>query len=156
MSYFETNEINDIQMLYKFNSITHLFESIEQRKEKDQCDATAIRNGKTYTIELKRRFVPLDKYKTMFIEDYKLAHMMLEYTIHNSIPLYICFLHDAILIFNLAKLKKMPQLRILNIESKGYEKMQNNERRYLLDIDDAAIYVNNVCVKRANEQWKGN
>ena len=42
MSYFELNETNDIQMLYDFNSNTHLFESIKQRKEKDQCDATAI------------------------------------------------------------------------------------------------------------------
>ena len=154
MDYFQLNEKNDLQMLYEFNYATSLFTSIAKTKEKEQIDAIATTKNRTFAIELKRRFVPVAKYKTMFIEDYKLAAMMLEYTINNREPLYICFLHDAILIFNLLKLTRMPQLRIMNIKSEGYDKMQCQERRYLLDIEDAAIYVDNKLVKPMGEKWK--
>ena len=141
--YFETNEKNDLQMLYEFNHSKKLFDSIIPTKEKSQVDAIARHKDRTFAVEIKHRLVPLDRYKTMFIEDYKLASMMLEYIINGREPLYICILHDAILVFNLLKLKNMPKLRITDIESKGYDKMQCQERRYLLDINDAVVYKTN-------------
>ena len=129
------------------NYNTKLFQTITPTKEKSQVDAIAKHKNRTFAIELKHRFVPLNKYKTMFIEDYKLASMMLEYIINGREPLYICILHDAILIFNLLKLKNMPKLKIMDIESKGYDKMQCQERRYLLPINDAVIYKDNKLVK---------
>ena len=143
MNYFEQNEHDDLQLFYEFNAEHRLFDSITPMRIKSQYDAIAVHKNRKFAVELKRRFVQLKTYDSVFIEAYKLAAMMLEYTVNHLEPLYICFLHDAVLIFNLLKLKTMPKLRILDIESKGYEKMQCQERRYLLDINDAVIY----CLK---------
>lgn len=140
MNYFETNEKNDLQLLYEFNYKKHLFNKIIPTKEKCQYDAIATHKNRTFVVELKRRYVKLEKYSTMFIEDYKMAALLLEWQINKKEPLYICFLHDAILIYNLLKLKEIPKLRITNIRSEGYDVMQVQERRYLLPIEDAVIY----------------
>ena len=89
------------------------------------------------------------------IEDYKLAGMMLEYTVNHREPLYINFLADGtVVIFNLAKLKTMPKQRITNIKSEGYDKMQCQERRYLLPLDEAVIYKDNQIIKPMGVQCK--
>ena len=145
MNYFETNEKNDLQMLYEFNYVTKLFDSITPTKEKAQIDATAKRNNREFAIEIKHRYINLEKYSSIMIEDYKLAELMLEYTIHNKEPLYFNFLADGhVLIFNLEK----PRMRIQKIKSEGYDKMQCQERRYMLPIKDAVIY------KKENNNYK--
>lgn len=146
--YFETNEKNDLQMLYEFNYNTKLFQSIKPTEEKSQIDAIGKHKNREFAIELKHRYINLEKYKSIMIEDYKLAGMMLEYTINHREPLYINFLADGcVVIYNLAKLKTMPKQRITNIKSEGYDKMQCQERRYLLDIKDAVIYKDNNLIK---------
>ena len=65
---------------------------------------------------------------------------MLEYIINKREPLYVNILHDAIVIFNLNKLKHKPKMTIKNIKSQGYEHMQMQERRFELNLDDAVIY----------------
>lgn len=140
-NYFKENETNDLQMLYEFNYNEKLFDSIKPAKEKCQYDCICTHKNRTFAVELKHRLINLEHYKTIMIEDYKFASMMLEWTINKREPLYINFLADGnVLIFNLAKLKTMPKQRITNINSKGYDKMQCQERRYLLDINDAIIY----------------
>lgn len=147
--YFETNEKNDLQLLYEFNYQTKLFQSIKPTKEKSQIDAIATKGKREFAIELKHRYINLEKYKSIMIEDYKLASMMLEYAINKREPLYVNFLADGtVVIFNLIKLSTMPKMRITDIKSEGYDKMQCQERRYLLDIKDAVIYKDNVLIKR--------
>lgn len=154
-NYFETNEKNDLQMLYEFNYKTKLFDSIKREKEKSQIDATARRNNREFAIELKHRFINLEKYQTIMIEDYKLAEMMLEYTVNHKEPLYVNFLADGhILIFNLAKLSEKPRMRIQNIKSEGYDKMQCQERRYMLPVSEAVIYKDNNLIKPMGKQCK--
>ena len=151
--YFETNEKNDLQMMYEFNNATRLFEGITPTKEKEQYDATGYNRSRTFAIELKHRFVPLEKYNSMFIEDYKFAALMMEYIINGKEPLYVCFLEGGYtLIYNLLKLTRMPQLRVLNIKSEGYDKMQCSERRYLLSFDDAVIFKDNKMIKPMGEK----
>ena len=146
--YFIKNEKNDLQMLYEFNYQMKLFDSITPTKEKSQIDATAKRKNREFAIELKHRFINLEKYQSIMIEDYKLAELMLEYTVNNKSPLYINFLADGhILIFNLAKLSEKPRMRIQNIKSEGYDKMQCQERRYLLPVSEAVIYKDNNLIK---------
>ena len=153
MNYFETNEKKDLQMLYEFNHETRLFDSITPAKEKSQIDATAKRKDREFAIELKHRFINLDKYQSIMIEDYKLAELMLEYTVNNKEPLYVNFLADGhILIFNLAKLSEKPRMRIQNIKSEGYDKMQCQERRYMLPVSEAAIYKDNNLIKPMGKQ----
>lgn len=155
MNYFETNEKKDLQMLYEFNHETRLFDSITPTKEKSQIDATAKRKNREFAIELKHRYINLEKYQTIMIEDYKLAELMLEYTVNHKEPLYVNFLADGhILIFNLAKLSEKPRMRIQNIKSEGYDKMQCQERRYMLPIKDAVIFKNNNLIKPMGKECK--
>lgn len=139
--YFKTNEKTDIQLLYEFNEEHKFFDAITPTKEKEQFDAIAWHKTRTFAIELKHRFIPINKYKTLFIEDYKLAALMLEYIINKREPLYINFLHDAIVIFNLNKLSIKPKMTIKDIKSEGYEYVQKQERRYELSLKDAVIYM---------------
>ena len=155
MNYFETNEKNDLQMLYEFNYVTKLFDSITPTKEKSQIDATAKRKNREFSIEIKHRYINLEKYSSIMIEDYKLAELMLEYTVNNKEPLYVNFLADGhVLIFNLAKLSEKPRIRIQNIKSEGYDKMQCQERRYMLPIKDAVIFKDNNLIKPMGKECK--
>lgn len=146
--YFDTNEKQDLQLLYEFNYNTKLFQSIKPTEPKSQVDAIATKGKREFAVEIKHRFINLEKYSSIMIEDYKLAGMMLEYTINHREPLYVNFLADGtVVIFNLLKLSTMPKMRIQDIKSNGYDKMQCQERRYLLPIDEAVIYKNNILVK---------
>ena len=138
--YFEMNEREDLQQLYEFNAVKHLFDSINPSEEKAQIDATAKHKDREFAVEIKHRLIPVDKYKTIMIEDYKYLELMLEYQFYGKEPLYINFLNDVVVIFNLNKLKHKPKLRVMNIKSEGYDTMQCQERRYMLDINDAVIY----------------
>lgn len=150
--YFETNEQQDLQLLYEFNYNTKLFQSIKPTEEKSQIDAIGKRKNREFAIELKHRFITLEKYKSIMIEDYKFSGLMLEYIINHREPLYVNFLADGtVVIFNLIKLSEMPKMRIQNIKSEGYDKMQCQERRYLLDIKDAVIYKDNNLIKTMGE-----
>lgn len=150
--YFETNEKNDLQMLYEFNYNTNLFQSIKPTEEKSQIDAIGKHKNREFAIELKHRYINLEKYKSIMIEDYKFSGLMLEYIINHREPLYINFLADGtVVIFNLNKLSTMPRMRIQDIKSEGYDKMQCQERRYLLDIKDAVIYKDNNLIKTIGE-----
>lgn len=139
--YFKTNEKTDLQLFFEFNEHYKLFDSITPTKEKEQFDAIAWHKTRTFAVELKHRFIKLNKYKTLFIEDYKLAALMLEYIINKREPLYINILADnTVVIFNLLKLQHKPKMTIKNIKSQGYEHMQMQERRFELNLDDAVIY----------------
>lgn len=138
--YMDKMEQNDLQLFYEFNEQHKLFNSITPTKPMEQFDAIAIHKQRTFAVELKHRFIPISKYKTLFIEDYKFAALMLEYIINKREPLYVNILHDAIVIFNLNKLKHKPKMTIKNIKSTGYEHLQLQERRFELNLEDAVIY----------------
>ena len=138
--YFDMNEKQDLQQLYEFNYEKHLFDSITPCKYSAQIDATAKYKNREFAVEIKHRLMPKDKYKTIMIEDYKYLELMLEYQFNGKEPLYINFLNDCVVIFNLNKLKNKPKQKVLDIQSNGYDKLQKLERRYYLDINDAVIY----------------
>lgn len=154
MNYFETNERQDLQLLYQFNYDNKLFTWVMPTAEKSQIDAIAMKNNRNFAIEIKHRMIPVDKYKSIMIEDYKYLELMMEKQFNNREPLYINFLHDAVVIFNLTKLKEKPKLRIMNIKSEGYDKVLYQERRYMLDLTDACIYKDNKLIKTIGEEWK--
>lgn len=139
--YFNQSEANDLQLLYEFNYEHNLFTSITPASAKCQYDAVAIRGKRKFAVELKRRYITLSKYKTIMIESYKYLELMLEAKYNNLEPLYVCFLYDAVVIFNLNKLKDKPKFRIHNsIQSKGYEVNQLQERRYMIPIEEGVVY----------------
>lgn len=139
-NYFKENEKNDLQLLYEFNEKYKLFDAIVPAKEKEQYDAIAWHGTRTFAVELKHRLIKLGKYKTLFIESHKYLELLLEAKYNNREPLYVNFLYDAVVIFNLNKLKHRPNFKIYNIKSEGYEVNQLQERRYQLSFDDAVIY----------------
>lgn len=158
--YFETNEQTDFDKLLDFNQHTKVFYNIQKKDKGSHIDALGYHENKlgevkTYGIELKHRFVPVDRYNTMFIEDYKMASMLLDYVTFGIEPLYVNFMNDGyVVIFNLRMLKHYPKVRIANINSKGKEMTQLQERRYLLDMNDAVIYKNYQLIKGMNDKWK--
>lgn len=139
-NYFNENEANDLQLLYEFSDDYKLFDSITPTKEKAQYDAVAIRGKRKFAVELKKRYITLTKYKTIMIEDYKYLELMLEAKYNNLEPLYINFLYDAVVVFNLNKLKHKPRFTEHTIKSEGYETLQAKERRYHLPIEEGVIY----------------
>lgn len=147
-NYFKENEKNDLQLLYEFNEKYKLFDAIVPAKEKEQYDAIAWHGTRTFAVELKHRLIKLGKYKTLFIESYKYLELKLEYEFNGMEGLYINFLHDAVVIFNINKIKHKPNFTIHNIKSDGYEVNQLQERRYHLDFRDAVIY------KKENDTYK--
>lgn len=147
--YFETNEKNDLQMLYEFNYATKLFQSITPTKENSQIDAIGKHNNREFAIELKHRYINLEKYKSIMIEPYKYLELKLEEEFNDREGLYINFLMDGtVVIFHMDKLKKKPKFTIHNIRSEGYQVNQLQERRYHLDLKDAVIY------KKENNEYK--
>ena len=138
--YFDMNEKQDLQQLYEFNAEKHLFDSIKPNEYSAQIDCTAKRKNREFAVEIKHRLIPIDKYKTIMIEDYKYLELMLAYQFSGLEPLYINFCNDAVVIFNLNRLKSKPKQKVLDIQSNGYDKLQKLERRYYLDINDAVIY----------------
>ena len=152
--YFTNNEKQDLQLLYEFNYANKLFTWVMPTAEKSQIDAIAMKNNRNFAIEIKHRMIPVDKYKSIMIEDYKYLELMMEKQFNGREPLYINFLHDAVVIFNLSKLSAKPKLRIMNIKSEGYEAIQHQERRYMLDLSDAVIYKDNKLCKKMGEEWK--
>lgn len=154
MNYFETNERQDLQLLYQFNYDNKLFTWVMPTAEKSQIDAIAMKGGRNFAIEIKHRLIPVSKYQHLMIEDYKYLELMMEKQFNGREPLYINFLHDAVVIFNLSKLSAKPKMRIMNIKSEGYEAIQHQERRYMLDLSDAVIYKDNKLCKKMGEEWK--
>lgn len=153
--YFKDNEKQDLQLLYEFNYANKLFTWVMPTEPKSQIDAIAMKNNRTFAIEIKHRMIPLGRYKSIMIEDYKYAELLMEYQFNSREPLYINFLHDnVVVIFNLSKLSAKPKLRIMNIKSEGYDKVQYQERRYMLDLSDAVIYKDNKLCKKMGEAWK--
>ena len=146
--YFDMNEKQDLQQLYEFNAVKHLFDSIKPSEEKAQIDCTAKHKNREFAVEIKHRLIPVNKYKTIMIEPYKYLELKLEYVYNGREGLYINFLHDAVVIFNIEKLKYRPKFTVHNIRSGGYDAVQLNERRYHLDLRDAVIY------KKENNEYK--
>ena len=138
--YFNQSEQNDLQLLYEFNYEHKLFDRITPASAKCQYDAIATHKNRKFAVELKKRYIPLNKYKTIMIEDYKYLELLLEAKYNNLEPLYINFLYDAVVVFNLDKLKTKPRFTEHTIKSEGYETLQAKERRYHLPIEDGIIY----------------
>ena len=156
MDIFNLNERNDYQLLKQFNEQTKLFKTLRPTKPCSPTDAVGKSRKRTFNIELKHRYCSSTTFPTVYIEDYKLAQMLLDYQLYNCEPLYINFYSDAVVIFNLSKLEHRPEVEIKNIYSNGKEKNQMQERRYCLNLEDAVIYQENKLVKAMGEKWQTN
>lgn len=172
--YFVENEDLDLKKLEELNAKAHLFTEITPSKVKHYTDATGYTvNGlgeiRYFNIELKNRNQVLlqdgrisgcsqtgKEYidETIFIEDHKIADMLLD-TINGLEPLYINFLSNGwVLIYNLSKLTQRPKKYVnMRINSKGYKALEFGNRQGLY-IKDAAIFDSNYnLIKKAGEDF---
>lgn len=139
MNYFETNEKNDYNLLLKLNEKHKWFEELRQTKQGHHTDAIGKHKDRIFNIELKRRYITTKTYNSIYIEDYKMCQMLLDYQFYKIEPLYINFLNDAVVIYNLKDLKTYPKVEIKNINSQGKERTQLQTRRYCLPLTNAVI-----------------
>ena len=168
--YFENNEEQDLKKLIEFNEKAHIFEHIKESEIKHYSDATGYSADRIFNIELKNRNqVLLTNGKIsgctqggksyidddLFIEDHKAADLLMDYIAYGLEPLYINFLNNCVLIFNLSKLSIRPKKHLnLKINSKGYRTMEFGNRQGLY-LKDAAIYDSNYnLIKRCGEEWE--
>ena len=76
---------------------------------------------------------------SLYIEQHKVCSMMLDWVCLGYEPIYINFLNDCIVVYNLSKLKRRPITEPKKIHSKGYGKMEIGTREGLF-LTDATIY----------------
>lgn len=144
LNYFNDNENTDFKLLEEFNEKTRYFNDIERCREKNVIDAIATRGENIFNIELKMRYVDINKYNSIFIEPNKVAVLLLEYQLYGKIPLYINFFQDinCVAIWNLSKITSFGYNPSVTINDKGYEK-NKKESRILLYTRDACINIKN-------------
>lgn len=168
--YFDEKENEDYNKLIEFNKKAHIFEYIKPSEYKHYSDATGYSADRIFNIELKNRNQVLLKDgkisgctqngkpyidEDIFIEDHKAADLLMDYIAYGLEPLYINFLNNCVLIFNLSKLSVRPKKHLnLKITSKGYRRMEFGNRQGLY-LKDAAIYDKEYnLIKRVAEEWK--
>lgn len=65
---------------------------------------------------------------TIYIEQHKVCSMLLDYVALNYEPIYINFLDNCIIVYNLSRLKHRPISEVKKIKSLGYDKMEIGTR----------------------------
>ena len=146
--YFNNQEARCIQLLTEFNNAVHWFKKIHPNALYSHIDATATDiSGRTVHIELKERKGNLSKfveYGDIMIEPKKLeAFTAIGESGHalNEQRLYINFVDDGVIIFNLDKLSNLafyPNHRHFNKGRNTWE----YEDRFGLKIQEALLYQN--------------
>lgn len=170
--FFNVNEKTDYEMLTNLNdAILHLNE-IGETPLGHYTDASGYTCSNRYmNMELKNRNQELrtnekgeyyihgwkddgSEYDCngVYIEQHKVCDMLLDYVVHGYEPIYINFLKNCIIVYNLSKLKNRPQRFKRKIKSKGYDKIEIGTREDL-HINDATIYDNNYrLIKLPNDK----
>lgn len=146
-NYFLQNETTDFAKLQELNNKQNWFKSLTQLDIRSTIDCSGLTHTDVPTyIEYKTRHMTLERakeFKYIFIEADKLkafSDITRKYK-GNVKRLFVNFLNDAILIFNMNKpmdIKYLPNQRINNV---GYNDIQWMDRLGL-DINDALIIDN--------------
>ena len=79
---------------------------------------------------------------TLYIENHQMADMLVDAQIYGIIPLYVNYLYNCIVVFNLENLKHRPKTILQKIWSKLYNRWEY-EKRMELEVKYAYIYDRN-------------
>lgn len=153
-TFFTDKENEDYNKLVHFNE-NELKGQIERNEPKHWLDAHGkLPDNRDCNIELKGREFNLInnngewQFKnesgytcnTIYCEANKVSELLFHLQYDNSQPLYINFtLNNYILIYNLAKLSKIPDMQVVFVKNKGYS-FTEKCYRYMLPVNDATIY----------------
>lgn len=151
-NYFKSNEDNDFEMLVKFNEETKYFDEIVRSEDKNVIDAMALKGDKCFNIELKMRYMDINKFNSIYIEPNKVAKLLLEYQINGIIPLYINFFQNqnTVAIWNLSKITSYEYEPCVKIWDEGHGKYKY-EARFCLYPRDACICIRKNDNDKYNE-----
>ena len=133
--YAERHEADDFEMLKELNSLLKIDE-LGRTPNGYYTDASGYTKGRYVEIELKRRYINVDTYKTIIIEPYKM-----QYANENkdTIQLYVNFTNDNhAIVFNLHRIGNATKTEY-DIPSKLYERTKTSNR-YNLPMYNAWIY----------------
>lgn len=160
--FFDVNEVTDYELLKGLNDKVLHLNQLGETPVKHHTDASGYTTTSRYfNMELKKRNQELriddngeyyihgwkddgseyDCYGE-YIEQHKVCDMLLDKICYDYEPIYINFLNNCIIIYNLTKLKIRPEKFNRKIKSKGYGKIEIGTREDL-HIKDATIYDNN-------------
>lgn len=149
-------ENEDFKRFQDFNKYIQL-KNIGRCPEKFYADASGVtKDGKVCLVELKaRKQVYTNGYisgctlsgnsytaDTIYIESHKYADLMLDYVCLKKEPLFVNLLENAVIIFNLRKLKQRPKKAHKRIFSRLYQSFDIADREEL-SLKDAFIYTKN-------------
>lgn len=140
-TYFEEKEKEDFKEFTKLNEdILHL-KNIGRTPQLHHTDASGLtKDGRVINIELKQRTFDMDKYNTLYIDDYKACDMLMDFVVLRYVPIYINFMtDDTAIVFNLSRLHKRPKKTKVRTYSKGKQAYEYNDRQELY-VEDAYIY----------------
>lgn len=169
--YFNETEKTDYELLEEFNNNTLHLSQLGQTPTKHHTDASGYTaTSRYFNLELKQRNQEIrinengefyiKGYKDdgteyncdgVYIEQHKVCSMLLDWICYGYEPIYINFLKNGIVVYNLSKLKKRPEPQRRKIQSRGYGKMEIGTRENLY-LTDATIYDNNFrLIKKPSE-----
>lgn len=154
--YFEYYEGLGWDMLHTFNHKRRIFNKLIKSKEKESYDASGSTHDRTFHIEIKvRTGMTLTEDNvleaktangtaytadTLYIESHKATDLLFDYIYTKDDPIYINFLSNCVVLFNLARLSGRPKKSdTKNIKSNGYQGFEMAKRQEL-KLYDAVIF----------------
>lgn len=153
MNYYEQNETMDNSNLEKFNKYINWFTKMERQGHFSRIDWLCVdTKNRNCSVELKTRFVDINKFDTIFIEPDKYQCMINKYNNEGYIPLYINFMQDAdhVAVFDLRKFNKNNTETISKIILDKGDNQVKKVDRMLLPVRQCSYYEfeNNKYIKR--------
>lgn len=148
-NYFTQNEDIDYNKLLKLNEEKNWFNYTERLELKSTIDVSGYtRNDDVVYIELKSRNITLQRakdFKFIFIETDKMKvfNELLRKAKGKCKRLFINFLQDAILVFDLNKPMSLQYFPNVVVWNEGYGEKQHCDRLGL-NIDDAILIIDNA------------
>lgn len=156
--YFDSSEQRCWELFEKFNEVKLRLEEVERTPQYSDVDASGkTLLGDKVIIELKSRNLNLlsgDGFTlsgesrngiftstTVMVEEHKLVEMCCLNLTEHAIPLYVNFLNNCVIVYNLLKLKSLTSERT-RVLSRGYNGFEI-AKRWFMNLEDAFIYTNN-------------
>ena len=161
--YPNKQETLDDLYLAIFNTHMEFFKEIPQTRETELYSTIdrqlTDRNNRIINVELKTRFCDINTFDGIFIEDKKWDAFKFDYINKNIIPLYINFFYDYrnILIFDLRQYfdnkQTQPQTKYVTIKNKGYNRIDENQLRYILPQRHGIYYQFDIKENKYIKKW---
>lgn len=161
--YPQYQEQKDDEYLNFFNNHERFFKQIPKNRETEQystIDRRLIdRKNRTVNVEIKTRLMHINSHDTIFIEDKKWDALKKDYEEKGIIPLYINFFYDyrSVWIIDLRQYfdnrQTQPDARYFTIDNKGYDRIDENQLRYLLPQRHGIYYEFDQEQKKYIRKW---